>query len=77
MNLLTVAAALDRLHHQIFGCDKGQIFLYGLFDDLLVYMKSIGNILRQSQDCIGTEKAFRQRNTAVRRVVQGSFKPLC
>ena len=76
MDLLTVAATLHRLHHQVFCRNERQIFSDGFLNDLLIDPKPIGHILRKAKNCITAKEAFRERNAAVCRIVQRSFQPL-
>ncbi len=76
MKLLPVAAAFDGFHKQILRCNERQIFSHGLVHDLLVHPQSPAYILQQAQDSVRAEKALRQGQTAVGRVVQRALKPL-
>ena len=76
MQLLAVTSTLDGLHQKIFGRNKGQIFSDRLCGYLFVDMQSVGNVLRQTKNRICTQKALRQRNTTVCRIVQSAFQPL-
>ena len=76
MQLLPVAAAFDGLHEQILRRNERQIFPHGLVHDLLVHPQSPAYILQQTQDRIGAEKALRQGQAAVGRVVQRALQPL-
>ena len=76
MELLTVAAPLDGLHHQILRGHEGQIFPDGPLYDLFVHMESVGDVLGKAQNGIGAEEALRQTDPPVGGVVQGPLQPL-
>ena len=76
MQLLTVAAALDALHHQVLCRDKGQIGHDGLVDDVGVDKNIRGDLLHDTQYRVGTEEALGDRYTAVGAVVEGALHPL-
>ena len=76
MDLLPVAAPLDRFHHQIFRSDKGQVLPDGLFHDFFIDVQAVGNILRQAQNGIGAEESLGHGDPAVGRIVQGPLQPL-
>ena len=65
MQLLSVTAALDRFHQKIFSRDKRQILPDRPVDELLIDKQAFAHILRQTQNRVGTEKRFRQRNPTV------------
>ena len=50
VQLLTVPAAFDGLHQQIFRGDEWEVFPNGLADDRLIYNKSVGHIPAETQD---------------------------
>ena len=56
----TVAAALHRLHHQVFCRNERQIFPDGFLNDLLIDPKPIGHILRKAQNRITAKEALRK-----------------
>ena len=76
MQLLTVSAAFDGLHQQIFRGDEGEVFPNGLADDRLIYNKSVGHILAETQDRIGAEESLRHGDAAVGGVIQRALQPL-
>ena len=76
MNLLTVAAAFDRFHQQIFRHKKGQILRQRLINHFFVDAKSACHVLGKPQNRIRAKESFRQRNAPVRRIVQRPFQPL-
>ena len=47
-----------------------------LLDHLRVYYQTVHNIQAQIQDAVDGEEAFRNGETLVGRVVQGTLKPL-
>ena len=76
VRLLTVSAAFDGLHQQIFRGDEGEVFPNGLANDRLIYNKSVGHIPAKTQDRIGAEESLRHGDAAVGGVIQRAFQPL-
>ena len=76
MQLLAVAAALDRGHHQIFRCNERQIVTNQLFHDLLIHMQPLRDVLHKAQHTVRCKKCLRQTDAAVCRVVQCPLEPL-
>ena len=76
VKILTAGAALDALHHQILGRDKGKIFAHRLFDNGRVDDDTGGDLLHEAQYRIGTEEALGQADTAVGGIVERALHPL-
>ena len=76
MQLLTVAAVLDALHHQIFRGNEGQILPHGLLYDLFVHVQAVGDVLCQPENGVGAEEALRHGDAPVGGIVQGALQPL-
>ena len=76
MGLLPVGAALDGVHHQVFGGQEGQVFHQGPPDDLLVDPQAAGHVAGQAQHRVGAEEALRQGDPPVGGIVQGALQPL-
>ena len=76
MQLLPVSAALDRLHHDVFGRHERQLFKQVLLYHLRIYYESVRNIDAQVEYCVGGEERLWDAQTLVCRVVERAFEPL-
>ena len=64
MQLLTVAACLYRIHHDVLGRHERQLCHQMLLDDLRIYHQSVYYIQVQIQDAIDRQEALRNATDA-------------
>ena len=76
MELLTVAACLYRVHHDVLSSHEGQLCHQMLLDDLRIYHQAVHHVQAQIQDAVDGEEALRNGETLVGGVIQGTLKPL-
>ena len=76
MQLLTVAACLYRIHHNVLGRHKRQLCHQMLLNDLRIYHQSVYDVQAQIQDTVDRQEALRNRQTLVGGVIQSTLKPL-
>ena len=76
MQLLTVAAGLYRIHHDILGCHERKLCHKVLADNLRVYHETINDVQVEVEDTIDREEALRYGQTLVCGVVEGTLEPL-
>ena len=76
MELLTVAARLDGIHHDVLRRHKGQLAPQSLLDYLRVNNQSVHHIQAEIKDSVDRQKSLGDRQSLVRGIVQRSLKPL-
>ena len=77
MKLLTVAATLNSIHHDILCCHEWNLLHEALIDNLVIYHKTINNVQVQIKDSINCEECLWNWDTLICWVIQCSLKPLC
>ena len=76
VQLLTVAALLDSLHHDVLAGHEGQLGHDTGADNLRVDDETVRDIQQNVQNCVSSQETLRHRNALVGRVVQRALKPL-
>ena len=76
MKLLAIAAALDRVHHDVLRCHEGKLPAQTLLHHLRINHKTVGNIAVQIENGVYCQECLRHADALVRGVVQCSLKPL-
>ena len=76
MQLLTVAAALYRVHHDVLGSHEGQLVHHVRLDDLGVNDKAGNDVDHDAEDSVDREERFGNRDALVRGVVERALEPL-
>ena len=76
VQLLTVAAALDGVHHNILGRHKGQLVAQVLLDDLRIDDEAVDDVDVERQDSVGREERLGHADALVRGVVERALEPL-
>ncbi len=73
---LAIAALGHRFHEDIFRGHERQFASHVLLDDLGMNHEPVGDVGRQPQHTVRSQKALRQRQPAIDAIVQRSFQPL-
>ena len=76
VQLLTIAALLDSLHHDVLAGHEGQLGHDTGADNLRVDDETVRDIQQNVQNCVSSQETLRHRNALVGRVVQRALKPL-
>ena len=77
MKLLSVAAVLHRIHHDILSRHERQLRHQVLRDHFVVDHKSVNHVETQVKDTVDRKKSFGDREPLIRRVVERPLEPLC
>ena len=76
MQVLTVAAALYGVHHDVLGCHERQLVHHMGLDNLGVNHQTGNDVDHDVQNSIDCEECLRNRNALVRGVIQRALEPL-
>ena len=76
VQLLTVTALLDGLHHDVLACHERQLGHDAGTDDLRVDDQPVGDVQQDVQDGVSSQEALGHRNALIGGVVQRALKPL-
>lgn len=73
---LTITTLLHHSHDDVFGGHEGQFLADTTFDDLGVDDHTFKDVLQSSQEDIGGQEGFGERDTTDGAIVQSTFEPL-
>ena len=76
VQVLTVAAALYGVHHDVLGCHERQLVHNVRLDDLRVNDQTGNDVDHDVEDCVNGKECLRHGNALVRRVVERALEPL-
>ena len=76
MQFLTVTACFYSIHHDVFRSHEWQFGTQSLLDNLRIYHQTVYHIQAQIQDTVDCQESFRNGQSLVGRIIQGSLKPL-
>ncbi len=76
VGLLSVAASLDDGHDDVLGGHEGQLLGDAPRDDLRVDDQALGDVLQRREHDVRGQEGFRERDAAVRAVVERALEPL-
>ena len=76
MQLLSVSAGFYRIHHDIFRGHEGQLGHKAFLDNLRIYHQAVHHVQHQIQNAVHGQKAFRNGQPLIGRIIQCSLKPL-
>ena len=76
VQLLTIAACLYCIHHDVLRCHERKLGHQTLLDNLLIYDQTIHNIQVQIQNTVNCEEALRNGQTFIGGVIQRALEPL-
>ena len=76
MQLLTVCAALHRVHHDVFGSHKRQFAAEMLLDHFRVYYKAVADVGVEVQDAVYCKEGLRDADALIGGIVQSALEPL-
>ena len=76
VQVLTVAAALYGVHHDVLGCHERQLVHNVRLDDLRVNDQTGNDVDHDVEDCVNGKECLRHGNALVRGVVERALEPL-
>ena len=77
MKFLTVASCLNCIHHDVLSCHERKLCHHVFLDYFRIYYQSVYYVQTEVKNTVNRKESFRNAETLVCRIIQGSLKPLC